>query len=194
MLQEGGGNSISEAAVAKGLEWLALHQHQEGYWSLNEFNKHARTAPWPAGKVQTDNSQPGTSRRDNVAGTAFALLPFLAAGQTHRPPKKGTQKDYSKGIGAGLAYLAKVQSKSGESRGFYGGSLYSHGLATIAMCEAYGLTSDPVLKASAQMAINYIVSAQDPAGGGWRYAARQAGDTSVTGWQLMPSRAARCPA
>src|SRR3954453_23692544 len=63
--------------------------------------------------------------------------------------------------------------------------MYSHGLATIAMCEAYGLTSDPTLKASAQLAVNYIVTAQDRAGGGWRYAPRQAGDTSVTGWQLM---------
>ena len=63
--------------------------------------------------------------------------------------------------------------------------MYSHGLATIAMCEAYGLTSDPRIKSSAQMGINYILSAQDPAGGGWRYAVRTAGDTSVTGWQVM---------
>src|SRR5262249_2155859 len=45
-------------------------------------------------------------------------------------------------------------------------------------------TSDPTLKASAQMALDYIVRAQHD-GGGWRYAPRQAGDTSVTGWQLM---------
>ena len=29
------------------------------------------------------------------------------------------------------------------------------------------------------------MTAQDPAGGGWRYSPREAGDTSVTGWQLM---------
>jgi hypothetical protein len=63
--------------------------------------------------------------------------------------------------------------------------MYAHGVATIAMCEAYGLTSDPRIKASAQMAINYIIAAQDDAGGGWRYAPKQAGDTSVVGWQLM---------
>src|SRR5437764_816301 len=40
MLQEGGGNSISEAAVARGIEWLALHQAPDGHWSLNEFNRH----------------------------------------------------------------------------------------------------------------------------------------------------------
>jgi hypothetical protein len=53
------------------------------------------------------------------------------------------------------------------------------------MCEAYGMTSDPRLKLSAQRAVNFIASAQDPSGGGWRYAPRRAGDTSVTGWQLM---------
>src|SRR5262245_1117270 len=63
--------------------------------------------------------------------------------------------------------------------------MYAHGLAAIAMCEAYGLTSDPVLKASAQKALLYIVNAQSK-DGGWRYAPRSdGGDTSVTGWHLM---------
>jgi hypothetical protein len=63
--------------------------------------------------------------------------------------------------------------------------MYAHGLATIAMCEAYGMTSDPRLKSSAQRALNYVARAQDSAGGGWRYAPRTPGDLSVTGWQLM---------
>jgi hypothetical protein len=69
--------------------------------------------------------------------------------------------------------------------------MYSHGIATIAICEAYGLSSDPRLKVAAQKAINFIVSAQDLAGGGWRYAPKQAGDTSVTGWQLMALKSAQ---
>src|SRR5262249_10879327 len=62
--------------------------------------------------------------------------------------------------------------------------MYAHGLATIAVCEAYGMTSDPTLRASAQRALNYIRAAQSE-GGGWRYEPRQGGDTSVVGWQLM---------
>src|SRR5581483_10125973 len=31
----------------------------------------------------------------------------------------------------------------------------------------------------------FIVAAQDPASGGWRYTPRSGGDTSVVGWQLM---------
>jgi hypothetical protein len=182
LLQEGGGNDLSEAAVARGLEWLALHQASDGHWSMHEFNHHAREKPLPSGKVFTCNCQPGTGRHNDIAGTAFGVLPFLAAGQTHKPSGKATQKDYSKSVGAALTYLVNKQDKKD---GFYGGDMYSHGLATIAMCEAYGLTSDPQLKASAQKAIGYIVYAQDPVGGGWRYAARDAGDTSVTGWELM---------
>jgi hypothetical protein len=186
MLTEGGGNARSEKSVADGLRFLALHQCSDGRWTLHDFQRHARTAPVPAGKVVPDNCQPMTTRRNDVAATAFGLLPFLAAGITHKPaPGKKPQVDYTRGVGTGLRWLIGRQSKSGNDRGYYGGDMYSHGLATIAMCEAYGLTTDPTFKASAQLAVNYIVSAQDPVGGGWRYAPRQAGDMSVTGWQLM---------
>jgi hypothetical protein len=181
LLQEGGGNQISEAAVARGLEWLALHQAQDGHWGLHDFNRHARDKALPAGKTFTCNCDGAVSRRNDVAATAFALLPFLAGGITHKPTAKPAQKDYTKAVHAGLFWLIGKQGKDG----YYGGDMYSHGLATIAMCEAYGLTSDPLLKASAQKAINFVCYAQDSAGGGWRYAPKTAGDTSVTGWQLM---------
>src|SRR5205085_3504963 len=64
--------------------------------------------------------------------------------------------------------------------------MYAHGLATIVVCEAYGLTADPALRRPAQLALNYIARAQSPEGG-WRYEARGAKgyDTSVGGWQVM---------
>jgi hypothetical protein len=40
------------------------------------------------------------------------------------------------------------------------------------MCEAYGLTSDPTLKVSAQRAIDFICRSGD--GGGWDYSSRTA--------------------
>jgi len=184
MVKEGGGNAASEAAVASGLRFLALHQCSDGRWTLHDFNRHARTEALPRGKVSPDNSQPMTTRRNDVAATAFGLLPFLASGIPHKPATKKQKYDYTKGVGMGLRWLISRQSKSGNDRGYFGGDMYSHGLATIAMCEAYGLTSDPLLKASAQMAVDYIARAQHE-GGGWRYAPRQAGDMSVTGWQVM---------
>ena len=185
MLQEGGGNQASEVAVALGLRFLALHQAPDGHWSLNDFHRDARTDPLPAGKRVGDNSQPMTTRKNDTAGTAFGLLPFLAAGITNKPAVKSKQKDYSKGVQRAIDSLIARQSKASADRGNYGGDMYSHGIATIAMCEAYGLTSDPRIKVSAQLGLNYIIGAQDPAGGGWRYSVRTPGDTSVTGWQLM---------
>ena len=184
MLSEGGGNSASEAAVARGLEFLALHQATDGSWKLHEFNRWARTEPLPKGKVVPDNSQPMTSRRNDTGGTAFGLLPFLAAGITHKSTEKKV-KDYRGVVKAGIDWLINRQSKASSDKGFYGGDMYSHSLATIAMCEAYGLTSDPLIKVSAQLGINYLIMAQDPVGGGWRYTPRSPGDTSVTGWALM---------
>ena len=82
------------------------------------------------------------------------------------------------------------QERQDKRTGYFGGGMYAHGLATIAMCEAYGMTQDPNLRRPAQMAINYIVSAQHDAGG-WRYSPGQAGDTSVAGWQVMALKSAQ---
>ena len=68
--------------------------------------------------------------------------------------------------------------------------MYGHGLASIALCEAYGMTKDTGLAEPAQHAVNFIVYAQDPVGGGWRYTPHQPGDTSVLGWQLMALKSA----
>ncbi|HEY7330022.1 MAG TPA: prenyltransferase/squalene oxidase repeat-containing protein [Gemmataceae bacterium] len=181
MLNEQGGNPVSEVAVAKGLEWLALHQAQDGHWSLHDCNQHAREKPRPAGKVFRCNCEAGSPNRNDVAATGFGLLPFLGAGVTHKPGKD-SQKDYSKTVEGGINWLIGKQS---GNDGSYTTDMYAHGIATIAMCEAYGLTSDPRIKLSAQKALNFIVTAQDPTGGGWRYGPKQPGDTSVTGWQLM---------
>jgi len=98
------------------------------------------------------------------------------------------QPNYNKCVAAGVKWLIAKQAKSGTDKGFFGGDghtrMYSHALATIAMCEAYGLTSDQTLAASAQMALDHIVRSQHDVGG-WRYMPKQAGDTSVTGWCLM---------
>jgi len=65
--------------------------------------------------------------------------------------------------------------------------MYGHALAAIAICEAYGMTADPLLQPSAQRAINFIRSAQAD-NGGWRYHPREPGDISVTGWEVMALR------
>lgn len=179
MVEEGGGSPASEAAVGQGLQWLALHQANGGGWSLDRFHSSARDKPGLGGKPFTCNCTGGGTNNDTAA-TAFGLLPFLAAGVTHRNNSK-MAVDYTKTVHEGLEFLKKRQGRDGD----FGGGMYAHGLATIAMCEAYGLSSDPQLKAHAQRAINYIVTAQDPSSGGWRYTPRSGGDTSVVGWHVM---------
>jgi hypothetical protein len=169
MLNEGGGNAFSEAAVAAGLAFLAAHQGTDGRWSLNNFNQLGKCNC--TGKATTDN---------DVAATAFGLLPFLGSGQTHKGGSASGNK-YTKQVDIGLKYLLLKENREGE----FNPNMYSQGLATMAVCEAYGLTSDPALRNPAQRALNYIIDAQS-AEGGWRYARRSPGyDTSVGGWQLM---------
>jgi hypothetical protein len=158
-LREGGGTGPSEASVARGLQWLVRNQFPDGSWRL-------------------DGNFPDKGSQNDIAGTAFGLLPLLAAGKTHKASK---DNPFDKPVEKGLLFLIRKQDKKS---GNFGGGMYGHGLAAIAMCEAYGMTQDPALRRPAQMGINFIVTAQHEAGG-WRYAPGQAGDTSVTGWQVM---------
>jgi hypothetical protein len=180
MVQEGGGTNASEAAVGLGLKWLAIHQGDDGRWSLDNFDRNAHEKVALNSKRFTCNCD-GKGMRNDTAGTAFGVLPFLAAGITPRNNNK-MKEDYTKNVDAALKFLMNHQDpKTGD----LGGGMYAHGLATIALCEAYGLSADQSLKPAAQKALDFIVAAQDPASGGWRYTPRSGGDTSVVGWQLM---------
>src|SRR4030042_3969140 len=68
--------------------------------------------------------------------------------------------------------------------------MYCHGMAALAISELAGRTGDPRLKEPLGRAIASPLAAQDPAGGGWRYRPREAGDTSQLGWQLMALKSA----
>jgi len=162
-----GGTSYTEAAVARGLEFLSRHQNRDGSWSLHNFNK----------SPDCDETCRGCgSVHSEVAGTALSLLPFLGAGQTHE------HGHYTGEVLRGLNWLVEHQKDDGGM--FDSGQMYAHGLATIVLCEAYALTGDEQLREPAQMALNFIVGAQHHQGG-WRYHPGEAGDTSVVGWQLM---------
>ena len=68
--------------------------------------------------------------------------------------------------------------------------MYAQGIATLALCEAYGMTHDPALKPAAQAAIDFIQKAQGPQGS-WNYTAGGDHDTSILGWQIQALHAAR---
>jgi hypothetical protein len=157
MLTDGGGNAASEACVAKGLKWLQRTQKPNGGWSLE------------------------TTYADDVAATGLGLLPFLAAGQTHKPMRGEKESPFAKTVEHGLTFLKGRQRSNG---GFNARALYGEAIATMALCEAYGMTQDISLKKPAQLALDFLVKAQHPIGG-FRYRPGEAGDTSVTGWCLQ---------
>ncbi len=175
LVKEFGGNDASETAVAGALKWIASHQLDDGGWSFDH-----RESAACGGKCKNHGAI-STARN---AATAMALLPFLGAGQTHLDGK------YKTTVAGGLKYLLDHQAENGSFHERFG-MMYSHGLCSIALCEAHGMTGDKALHKPAQKSIDFIVAAQDPVGGGWRYSPRQPGDTSVTGWQMLALQTGR---
>jgi hypothetical protein len=177
LMGSGGGTKASDRAVLAGLDWLARHQFTMGHWSL-DFHHQCRG----------DKCSGTSTIRADSAATAMALLPFLGAGQTHKA--KGP---YQQTINKGLAWLVAHQSADGNLADGAENPMYSHGLATITLCEAYGLTKDERVGYAARQAVVFIERAQNPETGGWRYRGIPAeySDTSVFGWQIMALKSAQ---
>ncbi|HEY1192022.1 MAG TPA: prenyltransferase/squalene oxidase repeat-containing protein, partial [Gemmata sp.] len=167
LLKEGGGSAESERAVGLGLAWLAKQQKADGGWTYDQ------------GKVE-----------ERAAATGMALLPFLAAGVTHKKSKEHEQKNYDQVVHKGLGFLMKLCSPSGASAGKMSNDVYAQAIATTALCEAYGMTKDRTLKPYAQASINYIQRTQGQ-NGSWGYGNRGNGDTSIVGWQVQALKAAK---
>jgi hypothetical protein len=180
LLEKFGGSAASESAVGLALEWLAARQRSNGSWDFIDVGT---------------CTNPGTVNNP-IGGTAYALLPFLAAGQTHR------DGPYRKRVQAGLDFLMSVGIRAPAGYDLRGVvnkldkdedpnyAYYVHGAATLALCEAYAMTKDRKLKAAAEEAVVFLVNSQDPRGGGWRYNPQQPGSTSATAIQLMALKAA----
>lgn len=176
MVKSEGGTTLTEAAVSRGLRWLAKQQFPEGRWKLEEFPRTENGRATSAGATRTD-----------TGATALALLPFLGAGQT---PRSGIYRD---NVARGLRWLLSVQKENGDLRHDSPSNtgMYAHGQAAIVLCEAFVCSGgDEVLRGPAQRSIDFIVAAQHP-DGGWRYEPGEAGDTSVLGWQLMALQSAK---
>jgi molecular chaperone DnaK len=196
-----GGTAASESAVNRALAWLVRHQAADGSWSFDH------TGGDCAGKC----TQPGSLAKSKMGATSLAILAFLAAGNTYSEgdfqPEVGKALQYmfanAKQTRAGLDLRGAAEGNSG---------MYIQGMATMALCEALAMTDlalkeknndtqlssgkrrgrrqllvkvSKQLRTAAQQAIFFVMNAQDTKTGSWGYKPATAGDTSITGWQVM---------
>ena len=162
-IREMGGSKESEEAVARALGYLARRQEDDGHW---------------ASEVHGKGRGRGSRERPEMALTGLAALSFLAS--DHTPNKVGPYREV---VGKAIDFMLSRMTGAGDLRD--GGDMYSQAIATLAVAEAAAMTGDPRYREAALKAAGFIVRAQNPQTGGWRYAPGDPGDTSVVGWQVM---------
>ena len=165
-LKSGGGKTMTEAAIVKGLKWLQTMQDPEGSWG---------------GKDKDDKGDP--KKTDKNAMTGMALLCYLGHCELQDSP------DYGPTVQKAINFIT---STTPEPKITQHGS-YSHPIRTYALCEAFTMTKIKKLEEFARRATIHIIKGQHP-NGGWAYnydkgpAAHT--DLSVTGWNIQALKAA----
>lgn len=175
MAKRGGGGTETETAVERGLEFLAKVQDEDGAWRARSF------------ALGFDPSEGDPGRGDaewEVAMTGLSLLAFCSAGYTTE------QGEHREVVRRGVEFLMAHILDYGRFETASSHYMYSHAIATQALCELYSFSADPQLGVCAQLATDYLVYAQHQPSGGWRYEANEPGDTSVSGWVILALNAA----
>jgi len=183
----GGYGERIEAAVVRGLDWLAAQQNPVGYWGeVSKYNQTWHDRKWI--------SSMGNDQR-SARLTSLCLLAFLAHGETPQSAKYGeavqraieyllAQQDPETGLFVPLA--ERRPEKSGEDLG-----VYSHAQATYALAEAYALTRAPVLKRPVERGIQMIIAGQLENGTWGNWYEQKIADSSATSWQVQALKAAK---
>lgn len=169
LLQRHGGSDKTEAAVARGLAFMARTQEIDGHWT----------------KFDTaDQAGIGQTTAHDTGLTGLAALAFLAA--DYSPTTPGI---YQESVRKAIAWLRLVAKPDGDLRN--GGSMYDQAIGTLALAESAAMTHDPRTREIALQAAQFILAAQNH-DGGWRYSPRDlTSDVSVLGWQVMALRSAQ---
>ena len=161
LLKTYGGTAESERAVEAALQWLASVQFPDGGWCFDHGLHPARN-----GKA----SDVGSMTDARSTATGIALLPFLAAGNTHREGR------YKETVAAGLDFLSKRIEPEKHKKRLVGGTLRRKGefgrvdpLCGLAFVEAFAMTGDKRLKPFIERLAGSSLYAQHPERGGWNY-------------------------
>jgi len=166
-----GGSEKTEKAVARALQWLARHQEDDGHWDIRVYDRRCGGC---------DGTQ---AIHADVALTGLATLCFLGAGHTHQ-----TDGPYRATVARAIDWLLDHQASNGDLRGEE--TMYTQGIASIALSEALAMTGDERLREPVELALRFIYAARNRREGGWRYDPGQPGDTSVLGWMMMAMKSA----
>ncbi|MEZ5992226.1 MAG: HEAT repeat domain-containing protein [Planctomycetota bacterium] len=178
-IQSHGGGSDTENAVNLGLAYLARTQDHNGSWDPNDGYR-GRRPNW----ATSDNGYRG-------ALTALCTLPFLAAGNS---PDSGP---YKKNVERAISWLMSQQTSDGCVAYKNATQMYTHTVATLALCEAYGMSGDEEIRSSAERAVRFLERTQGN-GGGWDYNGYITGtgsgiernDLSISGWGALAFKSA----
>ncbi len=156
-----GGSEETESAVRLALQWFKDNQEEDGRWS---------------------NDRHGGAQGHDVAATGLALLCYYGYGERH-----DREGPYRETLQRALEWIIATMDESGNlTGGQRSHGMYSHGIGTLALAEAYAITRDPALREPAQRAVHFTAGAQNSDHGGWRYQPdAHDGDTSVVVWQVM---------
>ena len=174
LIQRNGGLPKSQEAVEQALKWLSAEQSEDGRWNPRRFNAGNETNVY-------GHNRGGAGFHADTGITGLVLLSFLGAGHTH------LEGPYQKTVQKGLEYLIRNQNQDGSMYGEAGlfARTYCHGMALMAIAEAYSLTGDHRIKPFIIKGQGFTVKTQNQTTGGWRYRPGDDGDMSQFGWQVM---------
>lgn len=179
IVQQAGGSRETEQAVKDALQWLASTQDADGKWNPRKFNAGNEANVY-------GHNRGGAGFNADTGITGLVILSFLGGGHTH------LEGPYQKTIQKGLEYLIRTQNQDGSLYGNAGlfARTYCHGMAMMAISEAYSITGDNRIKPFILKAQQFTVDTQNKRTGGWRYRPGDDGDMSQFGWQVMALKSA----
>jgi hypothetical protein len=131
---------------------------------------------------QNPNGSWGNGNRSG--GTALGLMSFMLQGHI---PGEGK---YGEAMSKAIDFLISVE-KDGYFHDASDRGMYEHGLAVLALSEAWGQSQDPRIRPALIRAVNVTLNAQNSEGG-WRYSPRpDSADTSCSAMQIVALASAR---
>lgn len=204
-----GGSEETEDAVRRALEWFTRVQEPDGSWH-GVRGRRDSAATGLAMLAYMGYGAKHTWSQDHKKKLALAIEQLSKApvnsslvgsrkpadrkGEINKPVDNAELTHYQKPLAKAVEWMLRVE-RNGDLRG-QSGDMYDHGIAAIALAEAYSLTKDPRLRKPVERVVAFTIKAQNPKTGGWRYKPYredplERGDMSVTGWQLMALKSAQ---